>query len=144
MRSYREDQGRLTRMFAFWAVVGMVYFGCTFLYSQLFQYVEGLRPALGGLKVPLISYDLNGALVICIGVFAVGATVAYRYLNRTAVVDGLVDTETELKKVTWPTFNETINASLVVVAFVLLLMGFLWLADQVLESVFVRLLGIGG
>jgi preprotein translocase SecE subunit len=130
-------------MFAFWAVIGMVYFGCTFLYSQLFQYAEGLRPAIGGLEVPLVGYDLNGALLICAAVFAVGAFFAHRRLNRPQVVHALVDTETELKKVTWPTFNETINASLVVVAFVLVLMGFLWLSDRVLESVFQRLLGIG-
>jgi preprotein translocase SecE subunit len=144
MRTYREDQGRLTRMFAFWATVAMVYFGCTFLYSQLFQYVEALRPALGGLQVPLISYDLNGALVISMLVFAGGAFGAHRYLNRGDVVETLVDTETELKKVTWPTFEETLNASLVVVAFVLILMGFLWLSDRVLESIFARLLGLGG
>lgn len=144
MRTYTEDQGRLTRLFAYWAMVGMVFFGCTFLYQQLYQFVEALRPALGGQQIPLTSYDLNGARVISFVVFVIGAVSVHRYMQREKVVETLVDTETELKKVTWPTFNETINSSLVVVAFVVLLTGYLWLSDQVLDSVFRRVLGVGG
>ena len=144
MRTYTEDQGRLTRLFAYWATVGMVFFGCTFVYQQLYQLVEPLRPAIGGQQIPLTSYDLNGARLIAFGVFVIGVVIAHRWLHRPNVVETLVDTETELKKVTWPTFNETINASLVVVAFVVFLTGYLWLSDQVLESVFRRVLGLGG
>ncbi|MHC4894808.1 MAG: preprotein translocase subunit SecE [Planctomycetota bacterium] len=76
--------------------------------------------------------------------FIVGAITANRYLNKTETVDALIDTEAELKKVTWPTFNETVNASLVVVGFVVALTGYLWLSDRVLSSIFTRVLGIGG
>ncbi|MEO0652273.1 MAG: preprotein translocase subunit SecE, partial [Planctomycetota bacterium] len=86
----------------------------------------------------------RGARVISFVVFVVGAVFVHRYMQRDNVVETLVDTETELKKVTWPTFNETVNSSLIVVAFVVLLTGYLWLSDQVLDSVFRRVLGVGG
>jgi preprotein translocase SecE subunit len=56
----------------------------------------------------------------------------YRYLQRPKVADLLIETEGELRKVTWPKLEDVTNSSLVVVFCVLFLMGFLAAADYLL------------
>ena len=46
------------------------------------------------------------------------------------------DSRTELKKVTWPTRKETINHTLLVVAFSLAVAVFLGIADYILSEIF--------
>jgi preprotein translocase subunit SecE len=54
------------------------------------------------------------------------------------------DARTEVRKVVWPTRQETIQTTLIVM-FVVLLMGiFLWLVDMMLLSVVRALTGQGG
>ena len=114
MKGYREDQGRLARMAAFWSVVLLLMFGCTFLNDQLIQF-DSLSERIGGYRIPIVSVDLNGAFLISLGLFAVGLFVINRWQHKPKVADLLIDTEAELKKVTWPTMTEVINSSLVVI-----------------------------
>ena len=51
------------------------------------------------------------------------------------MADLLIETESELRKTTWPTMDEVINSSIVVVVTVLVLGAFLALADSVLARV---------
>lgn len=46
----------------------------------------------------------------------------------------LKDVKSELKKVTWPTKNETINTTIIVIIGVLILSAFLSLVDTVLST----------
>ena len=55
----------------------------------------------------------------------------------------LIETESELRKVTWPTMPEAVRSSVVVIACVLFLMAFLASADWVLGRWAERLL-LGG
>ena len=144
MRTYKEDQGRLARMFAFWGLVFVILFGCTFLHSQLIQHVTSLRPAIADVVIPVVSIDVSGAFLISAAVFVALTVWVLRWQAKPAVADALIDTENELRKSTWPTFNNVVNSTIVVVAFVLLLMGFLALVDWFLGAFFARLLGLGG
>ena len=56
--------------------------------------------------------------------------------------DLLIDTESELKKVTWPTGEEVANSSFVVIVSVLFIMGFLAVADFIIAKLAGRLLGL--
>lgn len=136
MNEYRPDQGRMARMFAFWSMMGLLLFGCTFLYRVVFNQAEGMRPALGGIEIPIVNVAVNGAFLIAAGVFAVGAFFLSRYQAKTDVADFLIDTESELRKVHWPTWNEVFRSSLVVVFCVLFLMGFLAAADALYGRIF--------
>ena len=66
------------------------------------------------------------------------------FLNRTLEkpknADLLIETESELRKVTWPTIDETIDGSIVVMAVVLFLMAFMAGADFVLGEIFTRII----
>jgi preprotein translocase SecE subunit len=54
--------------------------------------------------------------------------------------DLLIETEHELRKVSWPTLDEAVDGSIVVVVVVLFLMGFMAVADYVLGIVFQRII----
>ena len=63
-----------------------------------------------------------------------------RWQARPKVADFLIETELELRKVTWPNWPEVFNSSMVVIATVLFLMGFLALSDWAFGNLFKRLL----
>ncbi|QDU68852.1 preprotein translocase subunit SecE [Engelhardtia mirabilis] len=144
MRTYKEDQGRLARMFAFWGLVFVILYGCTFLHSQLVQHVTSLRPAIADLVIPVVGIAVSGAFLISATAFVVLAVWLLRWQAKPAIADILIDTESELRKSTWPTFTNVVNSTIVVVSFVLVLMGFLALVDWFLTAFFARLLGLGG
>ncbi len=64
-----------------------------------------------------------------------GVVLLLRWQQRPKVADLLIDTEAELKKVTWPTGQEVMNSSMVVVVCVLLIGAFLALADLFLARI---------
>ena len=125
---YREDQGRHVRMGAFWTVVFFLVFGCHFMHGVLVQW-DALSKPLGGIRIPVVAVDLTPAFILSFAVFSAGFLLVYRWQQRPKVADLLIDTEAELKKVTWPKGQEVWNASMVVIISVLLLGGFLALAD---------------
>ena len=132
--TYKEDQGRLARMAAFWSLTLFVLFGCTFLHGILIQY-DSMSTAIQGYKIPIVSVELNGAFLISLAVFVVGVVFVHHWQQRPKVADLLIDTESELKKVTWPTGQEVMNSSMVVVVCVLLIGAFLALADLFLARI---------
>ena len=136
---YREDQGRLVRMAAFWGCTLLLLFGCTFLHGVLVQN-DSLQDPINGIRIPIVGVDLSGAFLISLGVFVVGLIAIARWQARPKTVDLLVDTEAELRKVTWPTMTEVVNSSFVVVITVLVLFGFLAAADWFLARVMKYLL----
>ena len=62
--------------------------------------------------------------------------------NRASLADFLIETELEMKKVTWPTSREVLVATGVVIVIVLLLGAFLWCADRWVIQPFFQLIGI--
>ena len=130
MTAYREDQGRLARMGAFWALTLLLLFGSTFLFGML-QRSESMRTALGELTIPVVRVDISPAFLISTAVFAVGLFFIKRWQNKPKMADLLIDTEGELRKVSWPTIDEVLNTSMVVVVFVVFIGAFLALTDLV-------------
>ena len=141
-QAYREDQGRLVRMGAFWGCVLLLLFGCTFLHGILVQY-DSLQEPIQGIRIPIVGVDMTPAFLISLGVFVVGTIAIARWQAKPKVADLLIETEAELHKVTWPTIPEVVNSSMVVVFTVLILFGFLAAADWLLARVMKRLL-LGG
>lgn len=138
--TYREDQGRMARMFAFWSLVFVTLFGCSFLFDILFNNVESLRTPLLEGPLPIVRIEATGAFLVA-GVVFLGLTaLIWRWQQRRKVADFLIDTEHELRKVTWPTAGDVINTSTVVVICVLILMGFLAFTDWFLGRIFQQLL----
>ncbi|MBK1703198.1 preprotein translocase subunit SecE [Halochromatium glycolicum] len=81
-----------------------------------------------------------GLLVIAGGAAALALTSAQgRKLWRFAL-----DSRMEVRKVVWPTRQETIQTTLIVIVMVLILGLILWLFDTILRTIFNLLVGHGG
>jgi len=134
-KPYKSDQGRLARLAVFWSLAIILCYGCVSLYHTL-------SPAFGGslshpfsenLKsIPVIGLPVNPATLITAVVLGAAWYGLYRWQHTPKVADLLIETETELRKVTWPTVPEAVNSSIVVIVCVILLMGFLAGADWLL------------
>lgn len=134
MAKYKEDQGRLARMAAFWLLTLLCFFGASFLFDQLVTSAS-LREPIGGLRIPVIAVDVSPAFLISATACVLGVYFLNRWQQKPKVADLLIDTEAELRKVTWPTMEEVINSSMVVIVFVLFLGVFLAFADLVLTRI---------
>lgn len=133
--AYKKDQGRYARLTAFWALAILVFYGCTSLHGDVLQAkVAALRePLIAAMpKIPVLGLPLNGSMLISAAVLAAAVYGIYRWLETPKIADLLIDTESELRKVTWPTMPEAVNSSVVVILCVLFLMGYLAGADYLL------------
>jgi preprotein translocase SecE subunit len=133
--AYKSEQGRITRLFAFWAMAALAFYGAVSLRATLSTVFHGAlaKPLIASLpKIPILGLNLNIALLIT-AVFLIGAWYAlYRWQQTPKIADLLIETEGELRKVTWPTVSEAVNSSIIVIACVLFLMAFLAFSDFVL------------
>ncbi|HEB52621.1 MAG TPA: preprotein translocase subunit SecE [bacterium] len=143
--SYRKDDGRYARMLAFWALFLLFGYGCFHgdgLADRLNFWMEDSNttyvdpfPILGTLKT---------STVVALVVWLLTGLVLKVILNKPRVADTLIDTEAEMEKVTWPSWNETWHGTLAVAAMVAVLFAFLFVADLGLVKVMSMLMGRGG
>lgn len=145
--AYKEDQGRLARLVAFWVLALFAFFGCYALYNEVLRAkFESLRtPLIDSMKkVPVLGIELNGGFLIALALFLAVLWFLHRWLQREKVADLLIETESEMRKVTWPTMSEATNSSVVVIVCVLFLMVYLAGADWLLGQWATRILTGGG
>lgn len=146
--AYKPEQGHYARMTAFWGLLLFWAFGSYSLWIQLQSsfaawfpdtWHEGLRD--GQLfRIPVIG-GINLAKILAVVAFVGGFLAIRKILDRPRFADLLIETEAELRKVTWPTSKETYNASMVVIATVVTLVAFLWVADLGLTFLATRVMG---
>jgi preprotein translocase SecE subunit len=144
--AYKQDQGRYARLAAFWSLAILIFYGCTSLYTELTSRFAGAlkAPLVTAMpKVPVVGLPVNWAMLITIAVLSAAVWFLYRTLEKPRAADLLIETESELRKVTWPSWAEAARSSVVVIACVLFLMIFLAGADWVLGRWADRLL-LGG
>jgi len=67
---------------------------------------------------------------------------AYYVANWPKVTDFVIETETEMKKVTWPTYREVLAATVVVIVVVIILGAFLFGVDRIVLEPLFKLIGI--
>ena len=129
--SYRKNDGRYARMFAFWALFLLVAYGCfhgggladlldSWMDPESNQTFVESFPLLGTLKV---------STCITLAVWLVVGFLLSMILGRRRIADALIDTEAEMRKVTWPTWPETWNGTLAVVVLVAILFVYLFVVD---------------
>lgn len=140
--SYRKDQGRYARMFAFWALVLLVAYGCFHGggLSDLLDHWMGDSNTMFVESFPILK-TLETSTLIALGVLVAVSLVIHRLLNKPRIADTLIDTEGELQKVTWPTWAEAWQGTLAVTTMVIILFLFLTVVDIGLVEVMMRLMG---
>jgi preprotein translocase subunit SecE len=130
---YKQDQGRMVRMVAYWSLAIFLFYGCHSLYQALPGWFgERILAPILGIVIPIVGLALSPALLICGLVLVAGLFVVYRWQNQPPTAELLIETEAELRKVTWPTVSEAVSSSVVVIVTVAVLMVFLAGTDWVL------------
>jgi preprotein translocase SecE subunit len=128
---HKKGQGTLARATAYVLGAALVLFGAyqffaTFNTRDARVFVEDL-PLLG---------DLNLWKVFAIAIGIAGLVLLHLALNRPRAVDAMVETEQEMRKVSWPTLPEVWNATLVVVLVTAVLAVTMYGFDLVLHRLF--------
>ena len=138
--AYKKDQGRYARMTAFWSVFLLVGYGGL---RSLLPTLRSWFPSWGedwSEPLPLIG-EVDLAKIVVLVVLAASAIIIYRFLERPKIADLLIDTEAEMRKVTWPTFGETWRGTIAVALTVAVLLFYLFAADYVLAAILPQLMG---
>ena len=129
---YKRGKGNVSRGLGVAALGVVALFGCRELYHLLLDL--GLRP------LSLMGWDLRWADLIVGLVAAACVGGVFLLLNNRRVVDFLLETEVELKKVSWSPRRQLFGNTVVVIVSVVVLSMFILLTDTVLEKLLVRLL----
>lgn len=138
MKVYKNGQGMAARWTGAALVMGMALYGCYALYD--YPSHEGwwgdVLFSLGALDLEL-KYGLLVSLALAVGL----AILDFRFVvNHPRVADFLIETEAELRKVSWPAKHEYLNASFVVILSVMILSFWLVFSDVAI-SWLLRLIG---
>jgi preprotein translocase SecE subunit len=138
---YKKGQGSKGRLLALVASFGLVAWGGHSLWVQLQGSTSLARPIV---TVPRLGLSITWALIIAVVVVILGCAAVTWVLNRPRSVDLLVDTEAEMRRVSWPSRQEAWNSSLIVVITVIVLMALLFFYDFALNSILNLIFGAGG
>lgn len=128
---YKSGQGYWTRLGTAAAAALLLALIANFLYDTLRNgiQIDRVRHAVTGEMVrapfPRWSIGITAAFVVtCI-------ILIWRTLNRPTVVDFLIATESEMKKVNWTSRKELIGSTKVVIFFMALIAAILFLYDLI-------------
>ncbi len=140
----------MARMAAFWALAILTVWGAKAFNVQLGVWSKAMAKGMGsdengrgGALIPVLGISVTPAFLIAGVLGAAGLFFLYRWIEKPKNADLLIDTESEMRKVTWPTFKDVVNSSLVVIFCVLFLMAYLAGSDMLIARV-TRLLWFGG
>lgn len=131
---YKPESGRFARLSAFYLLVGLAFYGCYRL-TLVLERVESLRREWISGEIPILGMPLNGSVTIATTLFLGFGLWLFWFLNRPKNAEFLIETEDELQKVTWPSFGETVDSSIVVILTVLFLAAFVMGVDILFGSV---------
>ncbi len=132
----KKGQGGRARGLAYLLSGGIVLYGAIALYATINR--PGVNVYVS--KLPIIG-DLSLYKLIAVAVFGIGLLVAHLFLNRASLVDLMIDTELEMKKVSWPSRAEVQSSSVVVVVVTFILAMVLFGFDNLLQWLFRLVLG---
>ena len=127
---YKPNQGRIVRQLTaltIWIIAGL---GCWAMYSSLRGGLDSTASLIPGLKN---SFLIAGAPAIT---FLAGLWFGYRVVNWPRFADFLIAVEAEMNKVTWPSKEELIRASIVVMFTIFFLAMALFMFDVVWQQFF--------
>lgn len=144
---YRKGVG----VYARFAVAGL--FGVASLFAAYSLYGTLIdRPELfAGAKIPLLNIRLTWGIVssfflfvfcgVIIGVFTLGFEVGLKRIDNKSkkAIEFFIETQAELQKVSWPTKNELIGSTVVVIVCIIIfsiyILGVDWVVSSIIESI---------
>lgn len=125
---YKKEQGLGTRLTAFLSCEGMLLWGVNNLY-EVFPLEHSVYGSLYHTRLIGVEINLTYMTLICAAVFLLFSALIFWFFNRQKPADFLIETEGELKKVSWPAGHEFIGASIAVMVVILFTTIYLYLVD---------------
>src|SRR5262245_62926045 len=113
----KKGQGKLVRWAAYIMGALLVGFGAIRFYASINRPWTNAEEASGVEKLfhvpglPIVG-DLSIYKILAIVVGLLGVLAVHLFLNRPQTVDLLIDTEQEMRKVSWPSRTEVQNATI--------------------------------
>ena len=134
--AYKKNQGRIARMIAFWSMAILAFYGCTSLYGELVVlFPDSLATPIIDWQIPILGLAFSPALVVATLTLLLAFWLLARWEQKPTNAELLIETENEMRKVSWPTIEEATNGSWTVLMTVAFLMVFLATADFLLGRV---------
>jgi len=128
MFKYRPDEGVYARGTAFWSMAGLAFLAGRrfFFWTQRWEFSG--RDLLGE-PIPVLAFPLTPAFLMGAALCLLLSYVGWRVINAAKIADLLVETEIEMKKVTWPSMEDSRKSSVVVIVCVAVMVAFLAASD---------------
>jgi len=122
---YKKGQGTTARWIAAVALLGLAVLGCYALQAKLSE----SESAWITQKLNLGIINLSLSVIIAAGAFVLAAVAVGFVVNHRRLVDYLINSEAELRKVAWPTRPELKRQTIVVLVSMAFFGILLFLAD---------------
>ena len=136
MEVYKQGEAKLVRRIAFYGILALLVWGFKELSKWLAGFKWGRAELIGGFELPFYEQAITVGVLISIILNVVVAMWLFRLMNGQKVAPVLVDTETELKKVMWPTWADARQSTVIVLVFVALTAAFLTVVEMLLVKIF--------
>ncbi len=128
---YKKGQGKVARLTAYSLLGLLILFGAYRLHATFNVPGEGVLVE----KLPLIG-DLTIMKIISVVAFFGGMLLLHLALNKKGTTDLLIDTEQEMRKVSWPSWPEVKSATFIVIIVTFVMGMSLFGFDQALQGLF--------
>ena len=138
MERYKPGQGSFARLTTTVVVLIALFLGCVELYSWIQDKDDvSLIPGVSVFQeMPVLGVPLSWKFLLCVALFFGMYWLIRRWLTKPSSVDALIETELEMKKVSWPTMPEARTATWIVILVTVLLTASLAVFDLALVSLF--------
>ena len=138
----RPGLGRAVRIFAFGFLGALVIFGAYALYMSPSLSSVWWKDIAGPWTLMGKSVSVKPILFAAAAMFLTTISVVFLVLNRERSADFLIETEGEIKKVSWPARKEYVGSAMVVIFVVAVVSTFLHYVDKGL-SLLMQHWGVG-
>ena len=136
--AYKPGQARLSRTIVLLSGLFMIAWGS----RSLVRTIPGFWPDGGSSIAPswltdverFLDEKLSPAFFVGATLFVVLATFWWRFVNREKWAELLIDMETELRKVSWPTLSDAWQSTLVVSGFTATVVVTILVYDLVIQG----------
>jgi len=122
---YKPGQGYYTRVLSAVALATLVIAGVAWLATEM----QGIT------VIPTVYAQAIMAVVIIVFFGLLG----FYLLNKPNIADFMIATESEMKKVNWPTLREVVGSTIVVISGTLLIALLLFVVDIIFGFIFTQI-----
>ena len=141
--SYKKGEAKATRSIVFFSLLIFVWWGFKEFGKFLTKWDTFKKPLVGDgtFTVPVYDVPFTLGLVVALVLTVLVGLWLNRILNGQRTATLLIDTETEVKKVSWPTRADALHSTWIVLGFVIFTAIFLTAVEMALRTVFTGILG---